>query len=155
MFHIMCRVRKLKTLSQNQKHYRNDATCRITKTRWKSIKCLWFQIVFLGYILLQQQIKLCFNLTCLAVSNNRLEFRVMWTSLLRYLHNMSFKIIQPLKQVQVRHIFLFDFMCSQKVNCKANSKQSATSPTPGLHRHADWYVSMQTGCAYYFLSHPK
>ena len=113
IFHTMCRVRKLKALSQNQKHdeikksYRNDATCRITKTTWKSIKSLWFQIVFLGYTLLRQQLKLYFNLSCLAVSNNQLEFQVMWTSLLRCLHSMSFKITHPLKQVRLRLFFVW------------------------------------------------
>lgn len=49
---------------------------------------------------------------------------------------MSFQITHPVKQVQLRHSFMFDFMSPQKRSYKTNFKQSAASPILPGHRQA-------------------
>ena len=109
---------------------------------WNSIASVWFQTLFLGSTLSQQQqLILCFSLTCLAVPNNQPELPAMWTSLLRCFREMASEITHPLTQGQVGHI-LFSCLPSW-----AHTRWAAR-PIPSslqhlLHRHrTDMQISM-------------
>lgn len=115
LFHTMCGVRKSKTLSQTQTWQDKEKLqkrCYMQKHKgnMEIVRAGDFR-QFLGYNLSQQQLKLYFNLTCLAWITGNM------TQPAKTLHSKFFEIIHSLKEMQ-SCISVFNFMGSPMVSCK-------------------------------------